>query len=190
MSRRSTTTATTPNQVERSAGSHFKEQDDIDCIQEILSKFYLQGASESSDSLVASEDDECLEASDNERGSSHSHCGKGELEAGELYDLYGDDEEDARSSSQESEEYDDYPPEISPTRELQGSLPPKLPTKGQEWLHYDGRLNYSCDATFSKPKPSKDIDVNITVAIETPLSDYTGRSGSGEIGCGVDDMRD
>ncbi|KAJ8088527.1 hypothetical protein PM082_022600 [Marasmius tenuissimus] len=59
---------------------------DRDDIQEILSSFYLGDGAYSES---GSEENEVY-PSDSER--SHSHCGRDELEARELYDLYGDDE--------------------------------------------------------------------------------------------------
>ncbi|KAF9260048.1 hypothetical protein L218DRAFT_1003134 [Marasmius fiardii PR-910] len=179
MCRLSTPSGTTPSRPSTDC------RPDHDDIQEILSEFYMDNESESSDS-VESEGGEkcgCLDSSDNE--CSHIHYGKGEQEAGELYDLYGDDveenEEDARSSTEDS---DDYPSEYSPT----DSLPPKTPTNSQRWLYYvDERLDDPCGATCSKPKPNINIDAAVAVAMENPLSCYAGRPESGEIECGVDD---
>ncbi|KAL0574145.1 hypothetical protein V5O48_007808 [Marasmius crinis-equi] len=135
---------------------------DRDDIQEILASFYLDDASPDS----GSEDDEEYPSSDSER--SHTHCGKDELEARELYDLYGDDDmedeerrddgedDDACSSSTQDSDYD-YPPDLSPTAEC----PPSIDLAGNSHRGpLDERGLGHLGATYAKPKP-KGLDVAI-----------------------------
>ena len=156
---------------------------DRDDIQDILSSFYLGDGTYSD---LGSEENEVYH-SDSERyvtllwrlkttslnsatkpsykNRSHSHCGRDELEARELYDLYGDDEGETceyhddgdddgsdlcSSSSSQDSDYD-YPPDLSPTTTecpTSLNLPPGNHSRGQ---FHDPSLS-GFDATYTNPK--------------------------------------
>ncbi|KAL0067692.1 hypothetical protein AAF712_005132 [Marasmius tenuissimus] len=150
---------------------------DRDDIQEILSSFYLgdgtYSESGSEENEVYPSDSESA-TNISHKNRSHSHCGRDELEARELYDLYGDDESesggrhddddgsDVCSSSSQDSDYD-YPPDFSPTAtECPTSLGLTAGHSGGVGRLHD-RSSSDFSATYTKPKAQ-----DLNVAFEGP----------------------